>query len=239
VGESLKIIEAAQRRGLDVHADQYPYTAGSTILSAVFRDGRLRGVTGDTRPEDVVIASTAAHPQWEGRSLAALAESMRCTPEAAAERVLAEDSSVTVILHAMNEADVRTVMRHPSTMIGSDGIPMLEGKPHPRLYGTFARVLGRYAREEKLFPLTEAVRRMTGFPAAKFGLRDLGVVRAGAIADLVLFDPARIIDRGTFEDPKRMPEGIATVFVNGVRALDRGRATDARAGRLLRRAGRG
>ena len=239
VGESLKIIEAAQRRGLDVHADQYPYTAGSTILSAVFRDGRLRGVTGDTRPEDVVIASTAAHPQWEGRSLAALAESMRCTPEAAAERVLAEDSGVTVILHAMNEADVRTVMRHPSTMIGSDGIPTLEGKPHPRLYGTFARVLGRYAREEKLFPLTEAVRRMTGFPAAKFGLRDRGVVRAGAIADLVLFDPARIIDRGTFEDPKRMPEGIATVFVNGVRALDRGRATDARAGRLLRRAGRG
>jgi N-acyl-D-amino-acid deacylase len=239
VGESLKLIEAAQRKGLDVHADQYPYTAGSTILSAVFRDGRLRGVSGDTRPEDVVIASTAAHPQWEGRSLAALAESMRCTPEAAAERVLAEDSGVTVILHAMNEADVRTVMRHPSTMIGSDGIPTLEGKPHPRLYGTFARVLGRYAREEKLFPLAEAVHRMTGFPAAKFGLRDRGAVRAGAIADLVLFDPARIIDRGTFEDPKRMPEGIAAVFVNGVRALDRGRATDARAGRVLRRAGRG
>ncbi len=236
VGESLKLIEDAQRRGLDVHADQYPYTAGSTILSAVMRDGKLGGVTGELAAADVVIASTAAHPQWEGRSLAALAESMGCTPEAAAERALAEDAGVTVILHTMSEADVRTVMRHSSTMIGSDGIPTLEGKPHPRLYGTFARVVGRYARDEKLFSLAEAVHRMTGFPAAKFGLHDRGELRAGAIADLVLFDPARIIDRGTFEDPKRLPEGIVAVFVNGVRAVDRGRATGARAGRVLRRA---
>ena len=236
VAESLKLIEAAQRRGLDVHADQYPYTAGSTILSAVFRDGRLRGVVGDLGPEDVVIASTAAHPEWEGKSLAALAQAMGCTPEQAASRVLAGDSGVTVVLHAMCEDDVRTVMRHPSTMIGSDGIPTLEGKPHPRLYGTFARVLGRYAREEKLFPLAEAVYRMTGFSATKFGLRDRGFVKAGAFADLVLFDPARIIDRGTFEDPKRAPEGIAAVFVNGVKAIDGGRPTGARSGRVLRRA---
>ena len=236
VGESLKLIEAAQRRGLDVHADQYPYTAGSTILSAVFRDGRLRGVVGDLGPEDVVIASTAGHPEWEGKSLAALAQAMGCTPEQAASRVLGEDSGVTVVLHAMCEDDVRTVMRHPSTMIGSDGIPTLEGKPHPRLYGTFARVLGRYAREEKLFSLAEAVYRMSGFAATKFGLRDRGFVKEGACADLVLFDPARIIDRGTFEDPKRAPEGIAAVFVNGVKAMDGGRPTGARAGRVLRRA---
>ncbi len=235
VGESLKLIEAAQRRGLDVHADQYPYTAGSTILSAVFRDGQLRGVVGDLRPQDVVIASTAAHPEWEGKSLAALGQAMACTPEKAASRVLAEDSGVTVVLHAMCEDDVRTVMRHPSTMIGSDGIPTLEGKPHPRLYGTFARVLGRYAREEKLFPLAEAVYRMTGFAATKFRLQGRGIVQVGSIADLVLFDPARIIDRGTFEDPKRAPEGIAAVFVNGVKAIDGGHPTGARAGRVLRR----
>lgn len=235
VGESLKLIEAAQRRGLDVHADQYPYTAGSTILAAVFRDGKLRGVVGDLLPSDVVVASSAQHPAWEGRTLAALADEMKCRPEDAAARVLAEDPAVTVILHAMCEDDVRTVMRHPSTMIGSDGIPTLKGKPHPRLYGTFARVLGRYARDEGLFSLAEGVHRMTGFAARKFGLRDRGVVKPGAVADLVLFDPRRIIDRGTFEDPHRTPDGIEAVYVNGVKAVAGGKPTDARAGRVLRR----
>ena len=235
VSESLKIIEEAQRRGLDVHADQYPYTAGSTILSAVFRDGKLRGLVGDVLGSDVVIASSSTHPEWEGRSLAVLAEEMKCTTEEAATRVLAEDPAVTVILHVMREEDVRTVMRHPSTMIGSDGIPTLKGKPHPRLYGTFARVLGYYARNEKLFSQAEAVYKMTGFAARKFGLRDRGVIKAGAIADLVLFDPRRIIDRGTFEDPHRTPDGIEAVYVNGVKAVAGGKPTGARAGRVLKR----
>ena len=219
-----------------MHADQYPYTAGSTILSAVYRDGTLRGVIGDLGPEDVVIASTASHPDWEGRSLAQLGTEMGCTPEQAAERVLAADSGVTVVLHAMSEEDVRTVMRHPSTMIGSDGIPTIEGKPHPRLYGTFPRVLGRYARDEKLFPMEEAVYRMTGFAAAKFGLRIAAWCARAPYADLVLFDPATIIDRGTFEDPKRAPEGIRAVFVNGALAVDGGKVTGVRTGRVLRRA---
>ena len=235
VTESLKLIEDAQRRGLDVHADQYPYTAGSTILSSVFRDGKLRGLVGDVLGSDVVIASCAKHPQWEGQSLAALAEEMKCTTEQAAAHVLAEDPGVTVILHVMREEDVRTVMRHPSTMIGSDGIPTLKGKPHPRLYGTFARVLGYYARNEKLFSQAEAVYKMTGFAARKFGLHDRGVIKAGAIADLVLFDPRRIIDRGTFESPHRTPDGIEAVYVNGVKAVAGGKPTGARAGRVLRR----
>lgn len=235
VRESLALIEAAQRRGLSVHADQYPYTAGSTILSAVYRDGRLRGAIGDLEGADVVIASTAGHPEWEGKSLARLGEEMGCTPERAAERVLAADAGVTCVLHAMCEEDVRTVMRHPSTMIGSDGIPTIEGKPHPRLYGTFARVVGRYARDEKLFPVEEAIWRMTGFAAKKFGLRDRGVVREGAFADLVLFDPAKILDLGTFEDPKRLPAGIRAVFVNGREAFDGRAAARERTGRVLRR----
>ena len=232
---AIAIVEAARAAGAKVTADQYPYTAGSTILSAVFRDGKLRGLVGDVLGSDVVVASSAKHPEWEGRSLAALADEMKGTAEEAATRVLAEDPAVTVILHVMREEDVRTVMRHPSTMIGSDGIPTLKGKPHPRLYGTFARVLGYYARDEKLFSQAEAVHRMTGFSARKFGLRDRGVVKAGAIADLVLFDPRRIIDRGTFEDPHRTPDGIEAVYVNGVKAVAGGKPTGARAGRVLRR----
>lgn len=237
VNRSLQLIEAAQARGLSVHADQYPYTAGSTVLSAVFRDGRFGGPgLGALRPEDVVIASTASHPQWEGQSFVELATAMQCDPAAAATRVLETDAAVTVILHMMSEEDVRTVMRHPSTMIGSDGIPTLDGKPHPRLYGTFARVLGRYARDERLFSLAEAIHRMSGFAAAKFGLRERGVIRPGAFADLVLFDPLRIIDRGTYQNPKLPPEGIRAVFVNGALAVEGTQVTDKRAGRVLRRA---
>jgi N-acyl-D-aspartate/D-glutamate deacylase len=138
-------------------------------------------------------------------------------------------------MHSMDEDDVQTVMRHPSTMIGSDGIPTLGGKPHPRLYGTFARVLGRYARELGLFSLEEAVHRMTGLPAAKFGLEDRGVVREGAFADLVLFDPDSVIDVGTFEDPNRYPDGIVHVLVNGTPVVRDGDHTGARPGRALRR----
>ncbi len=237
VNRSLQLIEAAQARGLSVHADQYPYTAGSTVLSAVFRDGRFGGPgLGALRPEDVVIASTAAHPQWEGRSFAELATEMHCDSAIAATRVLETDGAVTVILHSMSEEDVRTVMRHPSTMIGSDGIPTLEGKPHPRLYGTFARVLGRYARDERLFGLAEAIYRMTGFAAAKFGLRERGVIRPGAFADLVLFDAQRIIDRGTYQNPNVPPEGIHAVFVNGALAAQGTQVTAKRSGRVLRRA---
>ena len=134
----------------------------------------------------------------------------------------------------MDEGDVRTVMRHPTTMIGSDGIP-LGGKPHPRLYGTFARVLGRYARELGLLTMEDAVHRMTGMPARKFGLAGRGVVRAGAFADLVIFNPETVIDTGSFSDPKRYPNGIAHVFVNGVAVVANGRHTNARPGRALRR----
>ena len=235
VNQSLQLIERAQARGLDVHADQYPYTAGSTVLQAVFRDGRFGGGIGPMRPEDIVIASTAAHPEWEGRTMTELAALMACDPESAAARILAEDSGVTVILHMMREDDVRTVMRHPSTMIGSDGIPTLEGKPHPRLYGTFARVLGKYSREEGLFPLAEAIYKMTGFAAAKFGLAGRGELKTGAHADIVVFNPLRIIDCGTFEDPHRTPAGIEAVFVNGVLAMRGGKLTGARSGIGMRR----
>lgn len=238
VAKSLDLIERAQQRGLDVHADQYPYTAGSTILSAVYRDGALGGKgLGGLEGDAVVIASAPSHREWEGKSVAQIATTMGCDANAAAERVLAEEPGATVVIHTMCEDDVCTVMRHPSTMIGSDGLPTLEGKPHPRLYGTFARVLGRYAREQKLFSLAQAIHRMTGFPARKFGFSDRGVLAPGKKADVVLFDPNTIVDCGTFEDPHRSPKGIIAVYVNGEAAVKDGKSTGARAGRVLRRAG--
>jgi N-acyl-D-amino-acid deacylase len=140
-------------------------------------------------------------------------------------------------LHMMNEDDVQQVLRHPSTMIGSDGIPTLEGRPHPRLYNSFARVLGHYSRELGLFDLATAIYRMCGFPARKFGLRDRGVVREGAYADLVLFDAATVIDKGTFAEPNQYPVGFRQVFVNGCVAVRDDEVQAQRHGRVLRRVG--
>jgi N-acyl-D-amino-acid deacylase len=239
VNESLRLIERAQAEGMGVHADQYPYTAGSTSLLAIVQNGGFEtspSALGSIAPEHVVIASASKRRDWEGRSIAQLALELELPAREAAQRALELSPGITAVMHSMHEDDVRTVMRHPSTMIGSDGIPSLPGKPHPRLWGTFARVLGRYARELGLFPLEEGVHRMTGLPARKFGLRDRGVIRAGAFADLVLFDAARIIDVGTYEDPNHPPAGIHHVFVNGTRVVRDGAHTGARPGRPLRRA---
>jgi N-acyl-D-aspartate/D-glutamate deacylase len=135
----------------------------------------------------------------------------------------------------MDEADVRRVLVHPLCMIGSDGIPSPTGKPHPRLYGTFPRVLGTYVREERLFSLEEGVRKMTSLPAQRFGLHDRGGLREGLAADIVVFDPDTIADRATYEEPRQYPAGIEYVIVNGAIAAEHGKQTAARAGRLLRR----
>ncbi|MEM7018166.1 MAG: D-aminoacylase [Pseudomonadota bacterium] len=240
VAESLRLIEQAQANGQDIHADQYPYTAGSTILSAVMQNGRFDeaasdGSMGRLYPEDVVIAAAANKAEWEGKSIATLAQELGKPPQEAAEAVLREEPGATVVMHTMNEDDVQTIMQHNSTMIGSDGLPTLEGKPHPRLYGTFARVLGHYSRDLSLFSLEEAIYRMTGFSASKFGLSERGVLSEGAFADLVIFDPSEIKDQGTFEDPNHYPIGINHVFVNGVQVKHDGSPIEQRAGKVLRR----
>ena len=238
VSQSLALIDAARARGVDVTADQYPYTAGSTSLYAVVQnyEERAAGV-GPTDWNTIVIASAPAHPQWEGASVAELAARFDSTPVDAAKTVVdAEGYGAVVIMHSMDEHDVRTVMAHPTTMIGSDGIPTRTGKPHPRLYGTFAKVLGHYARDESVLSLEQAIHRMTGMPAAKFGFTDRGVIREGAAADLVLFDPAAVDDVATYDAPRQHPSGIRTVWVNGTAVMHEGEHTGARPGRALRRA---
>ena len=191
---------------------------------------------GATDWSKIVLASAPGHPQFEGRSVAELAESFHVEPVEAARRIVdAEGYGAVVVIHSMSEDDVRAVMAHPSTMIGSDGIPTMGGKPHPRLYGTFARVLGHYSRDEGVLALEEAVHRMTGMAAAKFGLPGRGVIEPGAFADLVLFDPASIDDVATYESPRRHPAGIRQVWVNGTAVVRHGVHTGERPGRALRR----
>ncbi len=149
-----------------------------------------------------------------------------------------EKGGASGIFHAINEDDLQKIIRHPATMIGSDGeVPIFgQANPHPRSYGTFVRVLGRYVRELKVISLEEAIRKMTSLPASILGLADRGTIKEGQWADLVIFDPATVADKATFEDPFQYPVGIDTVLVNGTVVLDEGTHTNARPGKVLRRA---
>ncbi|MHC4397090.1 MAG: N-acyl-D-amino-acid deacylase family protein [Planctomycetota bacterium] len=225
VREALALIDAANRKGQTVRADQYPYTASSTSLKAYLRWGDVK-----RSPESILIVTSKSHPQTAGQRLDKIAEDMGVSTEQAAEALL----PAAAVHFCMDEDDVRFVMRHPSVMVITDGLLRGE-KPHPRLYGTYPRVLGKYVRELKLLPLEEAVRKMTALPAKTFKLKDRGVLRVGAVADIVIFDPEKISDRATFENPKQYPVGINAVMVNGMFAVRDGQYTDQRAGKVIRR----
>jgi N-acyl-D-amino-acid deacylase len=230
VTKSLRMIEEARARGLDVTVDVYPYTAGSTVLGMV-----VAGAPRDeVSPDEVLIASAPAHPELDGKSLEELGRLKGMPPLEAARSLLQEDPSVVAIMFSMAEEDVRRVMRHPATMFGSDGLPSTGGKPHPRLYGTFARVLGTYVRQEKVLTLEEAIHKMTALPAAKHRLAGRGQVALGYYADLAIFDPASVADLATYQEPRRHPAGIHYVIVNGEVVVEGGRHTGKAAGSILR-----
>jgi N-acyl-D-amino-acid deacylase len=218
-GEVLHALEVA-RETQEVGCDCYPYAAGSSTLD-------LRQV--DERVEITITWSTP-HPQVAGQSLAQIASEWNLTQLEAARRL----QPAGAIYHSISEQDMRRILSHPATMIGSDGLPN-DPRPHPRLWGTFPRVLGRYSREEKLFSLTEAIHKMTQMPAQRFGLAGRGIIRKGYFADLVLFDSEKIIDTATYTDPIRPSEGIARVWVNGVLSYTTQGATENRSGRFLAR----
>ena len=190
--------------------------------------------------EDVMIAYAPARPDAQGRRVSEIAASRGQEPlEAAMDLLVDEAGRGNVILFQLDEADFRTALVHPHVMIGSDGSSlavegaMAAGRPHPRSYGTFPRVLGHYARDERIITLPEAVRKMTGLPADRLGLTDRGVLRAGARADVVAFDAARIIDRATYEEPHRYAAGVSHVLVNGRVVVEGGEHTGALPGRVL------
>ena len=237
VVEALARIDAARARGVDVMADQYPYTRGSTLLEQVVRAGSLDGGSafGGLGPEQVLVAAAPRQPEWEGRTLAELATDAGIDARAMADRMVAEAGRTCfVVLDIMSEDDVETVMAHGAVMIGSDGVPA-GSKPHPRLHHTYPRVLGEYVRVRGHLDLATAVHRMTGLCASQFRLADRGEIRPGAYADLVLFDADEIVDTGTYEAPTTPPLGIRRVLVNGRTVVADGEVADARPGRVLRR----
>jgi len=218
-----------------------PALRDSIVRGIVFNINNDRG-GGDLRR--VQLARVAWDTTLEGRTLADWAQrrGLAPTPENGAQLVLEAErhGGASAIYHVLDDGDVERIMRHPQTMIASDGrlARLGEGHPHPRWYGTFPRVLAVYVRERKVLTLEQAIHKMTGMPAARLGLRGRGGVAEGNYADLVVFDPATVRDRATFESPHQYPAGIDYVLVNGVPAVDGGRYVNARPGRVLRR-GRG
>jgi N-acyl-D-amino-acid deacylase len=218
-GEVLHALDDARSRQ-QAACDCYPYAAGSSTLD-------LRQV--DERVEIAITWSTP-HPEMAGQSLAAIASAWGLSQLEAARRL----QPAGAIYHSISEADMRRILCHPATMIGSDGLPN-DPRPHPRLWGTFPRVLGRYARDEGLLSLPTAVHKMTQLPARRFGLAERGVVGVGYFADLVLFDPNTILDNATFADPVRPSQGIHGVWVNGVLSYSAADGPQRRGGRFLAR----
>ncbi len=182
----------------------------------------------------ISVACAPRHPETEGRTIADLAATASADPlDMVAELLLAEGGEVTIISHSMIEDDVRRVLAAPYAMIGSDGVPKPGGRPHPRWAGTFPRVLGHYVRELGLLTLESAVHKMTGMAAARFGLTGRGVIRDGAHADLVVFDPDTVADGATFAGPLLPPAGVDAVVVGGEIVVRAGVETGARPGRVL------
>lgn len=215
--ETLGMIDEAARTQ-DVCLDCYPYEASSTML-----DAEKAARTGN-----VLITWSGSHPDLSGRTLKSIAQEWNIDLEAAARRLMPGGA----IYFSMSQEDVDRVLMHPATMIGSDGLPH-DQRPHPRLWGTFPRVLGHYCRDRKLFPLEAAIHKMTGLPAQRFGLQRRGILKEGNAADLVVFDPARIQDASTYENPTAPAIGIDAVVVNGQIAVWKGDVLSSHAGRRL------
>jgi N-acyl-D-amino-acid deacylase len=217
--ELLQSLDRARTRQ-QIACDCYPYAASSSTLDLQQVDERV----------SIAITWCTRHPEMAGQTLAQIAGSWGLNQIDAARKL----QPAGAIYHSMSEGDVRAILRHPGTMIGSDGLPN-DPMPHPRLWGTFPRVLGYYSREQRLFSLSEAVRKMTSLPAQRFGLTDRGCVRQGHWADLVLFDADTVRDTATFETPVRLAVGIEAVWVNGTLSYRKGTSTGKRAGQFISR----
>ncbi len=269
LADALTLIETAAAQGMDVNADRYPYTAGSTDLDSILSpwayDGgnekemeRLKNVSTRARlreeffknhPEQdcwekIMIASvqTAENKCHEGQTLAQLAQARRRDPfEAVVELLLEERLSVQAIFFSMSEDNLKKILARPYVMIGSDSSSravsgkLSEGKPHPRSYGTFPRILKKYVLEERVLSLPEAIHKMTLLPARKFGIARRGALKEGMAADVVVLELDKIRDNATFAQPHQYSSGIVWVLVNGEVVVREGCHTQTAPGRVLLR----
>ncbi|MGE5653645.1 MAG: N-acyl-D-amino-acid deacylase family protein [Bacillota bacterium] len=264
--QSTELIAQARAEGLDITADQYPYIASATTLTSILPSWTFEGgvdkmierlqdpetrakikeqieassAKSGRRWSDLLIASVGseANRRFEGKTVEELAAIVGKGPiDAALDLIIEERAVVGEVSFGMCEEDVATIMRHPLTMVGSDGGAMdiqCGGKPHPRNFGTFARILRKYVREDKVLRLEEAVRKMTSMPATRLRLFDRGLIRSGCWADLVLFDPDTIEDTPSFTNPQQVVKGVNRVWVNGVLVVKDGTHTGSRPGHVLR-----
>jgi len=268
VRATLRRMELVRRReGIDIQCDQYPYVASSTSLGALLpswahdggddallerlRDSEIRDRIRDdlksdrTDDWDGVLVAAVQNPELkacEGKTIVELADredESRPPAEILLDIVLKDKNRTMHINFGMDETDVRTVMRHDLTMVGSDGSslqpsgPLGEGVPHPRNYGTFPRVLGYYVREKEVIPIESAVHKMTGMPASRLGLDDRGVLKQDACADVTIFDPETVEQTGDYLDPSNYPAGVEHVLVNGEFVVRDGDHTSARPGAVI------
>ena len=266
--DSLRLVDEARARGVDITIDQYPYTASQTGINALIPQWAQEGGNdallarldseetrqtiknevverilfdrGGGDPANVFISRNSWDPSMAGKNLAQLTieAGMDPSPENAAEVVfdILRNGGATAVYHAIGSDDVDRIMRHPATAIGSDGPVGIfgEGAPHPRQYGTFARVLGHYVRERGVISLEQAIRKMTSMTAQRLSIQDRGLIAEGFFADVAIFDADEIIDRATFEDPHQYAVGMKHVLVNGEIVVRDGAHTGSRPGRVLR-----
>lgn len=266
--KTLERIENARAEGIDVVADQYPYTATSTTLTVVFpawslaggmdalkvrlddptqrqkiKDGIVWNIVydrGGGDPASIVVANYPPNTDYNGMNLGEITASKGFdpTPENAADVLMdmVYAGGGSGIYHCLNEEDVKRYMAHPQVMHASDGSTVEFGKaqPHPRSYGTYPRILGRYVRDQGVLPLSESIRKMTQLPASVLGLTDRGEIKSGYWADLVIFNPNTIIDNATFEAPHQYPTGISYVLVNGKVAIENGIHSQILSGKVLK-----
>jgi N-acyl-D-amino-acid deacylase len=234
----VSLINKARARGQDVTADCYPYDAWSSTIRVLIPSGRhddpedvARGLADVGGPENITIVSCRAHPEYEFKTMAALASSEGISPVDLYMKIV-RDGGAGVVCRSMKESDIKTFYQTPWVMVSSDG--GIDSR-HPRGAGSYPRVLGRFVRQQKWLTLPEAIRKMTALPAKRLRLNDRGLVRVGYKADLVLFDPVQVEDRSTFEQPGLISEGIKRVFVNGVEVWHDGKTTGQTPGKALRR----
>jgi N-acyl-D-amino-acid deacylase len=266
VRQVIEQIEAARREGLDVTANQYPYTAmqhpwrrlfprwvqdaplnetvaqfnSPSFRERVLKDPEFDQYVNEHGGWDGIVAAridTENLKRFEGKTIAEIARMRGQDPVSACfDMIYEEGMFIHGVHHTMSEEDVKTVMRMPWVSIGSDGSALnlnCPGKPHPRSFGTNPRVLGKYTRDEKVLQLEDSVRKMTSLPSQVLGLKDRGLLKEGFWGDIVVFDPDKVADTATYDNPKQYPKGIDYVLVNGAVVIDGGDHTGARPGRVI------